>query len=342
MTTIKTPDWQVTPHADRIPGDGAVAACTEPPLSDAWFAARRRHVTASEVSAITGNHPWLSQAGLWLDKTEGAEPEPDNPAMWWGRELEPLIIKWHRLKYPNVWVERPGDFPSLLAKPGTVFAASLDGVRHDARRTEVLEVKTARTSIGWGDGEAPLHYLEQVQWQLLVTGLEWGRIVARVGGDPEPIERLVPADKAWQDAVAELVTDWWARHVVQGEPPVLDPDRDRPLLPQLWPGEPVEQDVTVELDAAVWREFVAACEAETAATERRDRLQFEIQSQHLQDATVATVDGEPVLSWRMQTSNRLDTARLKAEQPAIADEYMKQTISRVFRKPGITSKGKQK
>ena len=56
------------------------------------------------------------------------------------------------------------------------------------------------------------------------------------------------------------------------------------------------------------------------------------------DAEEITHQGIRLATWKSQTSNRLDSTRLRAERPDIAAEYTKTTESRVLR---LSKRGKK-
>ena len=47
--------------------------------------------------------------------------------------------------------------------------------------------------------------------------------------------------------------------------------------------------------------------------------------------TVAAADGEARVTWKAQKSRRIDSKRLRAERPNIADDYTNETTTRVLR-----------
>src|SRR4029077_12313 len=47
----------------------------------------------SAPAVVCAVSPWKSKLRLYEEKLALTEPEPDNDPMWWGREVEPAIIK---------------------------------------------------------------------------------------------------------------------------------------------------------------------------------------------------------------------------------------------------------
>src|SRR5688572_27517515 len=105
---------------------------------------------------------WKTQLALYLDKRGELEVEENEP-MRWDNLLEPVV----RQEYANR-TGRTVVVPSGIIRHPTVDFALMtpDGIADDCR---VLQVKTARSSEGWGEpgtGEIPMEYLIQVQHEM--------------------------------------------------------------------------------------------------------------------------------------------------------------------------------
>jgi putative phage-type endonuclease len=102
---------------------------------------------------------------LWLLKTGRAEPVV-NAAMRNGAALEPLARHAYKIESGNV-------MQPLVLQDG-LYSASLDGMTLDGDL--IVEIKApfrGRDSTLWkavAGGEVPVHYLMQVQHQLMVRG----------------------------------------------------------------------------------------------------------------------------------------------------------------------------
>ncbi len=141
------------------------------PLIDdrqAWLEARRNCITATDVAAIAGLHPYKTPHDVYLEKTgQKGEIEP-NAAMQTGTDLEPFIAAVYRQRF-NVETVR-ADFvthpshPQLGCTPDFYIGSDT-----------VLEIKwcgihAAQNFGDEGTDDIPAHYLCQVNWQCFVTG----------------------------------------------------------------------------------------------------------------------------------------------------------------------------
>src|SRR5690349_2159244 len=91
-------------------------------------------ITATDVAAIVGVHPYRSVIDVWREKRGEAPPAPETERTRWGEALEPLIRADYEARH-GARVEVPGtlehpDAPWMLATP--------DGVRYPASGTEPL------------------------------------------------------------------------------------------------------------------------------------------------------------------------------------------------------------
>jgi len=173
-----------------------------------WLEARTTCVTATDIAAILGLHPYKTPAQVYLDKTgQGRQFEP-NEAMQTGTHLEPSIAQWFAFKHGLV--PQRAEFVRHPKEP--IFGASPDYLVGDDR---VLECKwcglNAAQGFGEGPDDVPTHYLLQVQWQCFVSGRDkWHLVVLGPWGfreycglaDPELHTRMAfHARKFWHEYV---------------------------------------------------------------------------------------------------------------------------------------------
>lgn len=109
-----------------------------------WLKHRMQGIGGSEISAVVGLNPYMSNVDLWELKTGAMEPEDisDKPYIKYGTQAEPLLRELFKLDFPQyeVFYEennsfRNSKFPWALA--------SLDGwIRDETGRVGVWECKT--------------------------------------------------------------------------------------------------------------------------------------------------------------------------------------------------------
>jgi putative phage-type endonuclease len=178
-----------------------------------WLDWRRWAVTASDVAAIAGLSPFATRDQIMQQKLIGTTPI-SNYAMERGTRLEPVA----RGRFEGVTRKK---FIPLCVEHGEQpwMRASLDGLSADG---EILEIKAPNWKVHESAlmGFVPIYYMAQVQWQLLVTGLETAYFVTfsthrsfvptqqlavvRVGPDAELQARLREAGEVFY---TELMTE---------------------------------------------------------------------------------------------------------------------------------------
>lgn len=194
---------------------------------EAWLAARKNWVGASEVASIIlpehDRPKWMrSPYAVWALKRGVIDNVVETPLMRWGQKLEGVIA--------DEAVEQLREtFPAVLAKectyqvwqhPDAPLAATPDRLLYlDTHTIALLECKFARAAAAWTDGP-PLYYQIQVQAQLACTGLSRAWIAALIGGYDFRLYEQTRND-AFIHRMLEAVRRFWA-HVESGDPPEID------------------------------------------------------------------------------------------------------------------------
>lgn len=169
---------------------------------------RRSGIGASEIGAILGVNPYKTALDVYAEKLGYKEPQPDNPAMRWGRILEPAIAAAY-MEFHNVELI-PGEH-RVKEFEGVRFLLTPDFIAEE--EAQIIEVKTAGlwTAKGWGaSGEdgAPTHYAAQVAAYLWGFEMPGGVIAALIGGQ-DYREYPQPRDEELELAVLSACAKYW-------------------------------------------------------------------------------------------------------------------------------------
>ena len=219
-----------------------------------WHELRKQHVGASEVACLLGLSKFKTKWRLYHEKRGTLEPDnlDDDRAVSTGKYMEPALATWaaEKFNWPLRKVHR------YLSDPALKAGASLD--YETVQGHEPVEVKfhmgfqSDDEDFQWdweGDEitKAPVAYVIQVQYQLMLTGKEQGWLAAYVGQQPRRM--LIPRSEPICVKLAETVREFWADVAAAKEPPVdwfADADGVAKLFQQT-------EDRTVELpDAETW------------------------------------------------------------------------------------------
>jgi putative phage-type endonuclease len=193
----------------------------------AWQQDGRAGIGASEVPVLAGASPYATPVALWMDKVGLTPPRADTDAMAMGRALEGTVLTMGaealglKLRRNHLAVPHK-DWPRIP------LWGTPDGFT--ANRRVLAEVKVvAHRFSDWQDG--PPEYVGlQVQAQLAcVRRADHGVVIALVGGTLRTYH--VERDQQVQDALPELVRDWWQRYVLtERAPDATGPDDQWALL----------------------------------------------------------------------------------------------------------------
>lgn len=161
-----------------------------------WLKHRMQGIGGSEISAVVGLNPYMSNVDLWELKTGAVEPEDisDKPYIKYGTQAEPLLRELFRLDFPQyeVFYEennsfRNSKFPWALA--------SLDGwIRDENGRVGVWECKTTNILQSmqkekWNH-QIPSNYYCQVLFYMAVIEADFAILKAQLKTEFEGVPYL--------------------------------------------------------------------------------------------------------------------------------------------------------
>ena len=166
--------------------------------SPEWLAYRLSMRNASETAAVLGHSPWTSPYQLWLLKS-GRQQQVVTAAMQHGTYLEPAARAAYEVQTGNI-------MQPLVIQDGA-YSASMDGMTFEGDL--IVEIKCPVRGQGsalWkdvADGNAPGHYLVQIQHQLMVSGAALAHLWVYDGAQGLlcPIER--------DEAVMQRIREGW-------------------------------------------------------------------------------------------------------------------------------------
>jgi putative phage-type endonuclease len=273
---------------------------------DAWLAARKELLTASDLAAILGEDPYRSAIDVYLDKLSQPQEQVlaiDDPRFW-GRVLEQPILQ--AVARYRGWKYRKGG-ALLRSRKHPFIGATLDaevdtgdGVWLD------LEGKTTRLPSGWDEesGKLPGRVLIQVQTQLLVTGAQGAIVFALLQGC-RPVQIPIEPHLALHEIIVERASEFMAL-VRAGQPPLPDgTEHAGRALKKIYPRE-TGAVVALPPDALEWTRQHQTIGSELARLKRRQAYFKQLLQHAIGSATYGVlpeaVGGKRV--WRWQTQPR--------------------------------------
>jgi putative phage-type endonuclease len=191
-----------------------------PQRSPEWFEMRKGGITATGITAINGTSPYKTAYRLWAELTGQVGEQEVGAAAQRGQLLEQAVADYYtaetgkKLRKSN-GIVRLKEHPWAMASLDRTIVGDTTGV---------VEVKTS-TSNRWQLFPVPPEYVDQVQWQMFITGAEYCDVAVLLSGLVFRIER-VEADPVYQTQLFDKAVLF--RELVQSKtpPPLTGNDSD--------------------------------------------------------------------------------------------------------------------
>ncbi len=281
-----------------------------------WLEQRRKGLGGSDIAAMLGLSKWKSPYQLYLDKRGELPETDDNEAMYWGRELEPVIRNRYELETGLKVISNEG----IIVDPIYPFMlANLDG-RID--ENQILEIKTARTGDGWGEigsADIPIAYSLQCQWYLGRTGAAVCDVAVLIGGSDFRLYQI-EADFALQRMLEEAAIEFWAR-VEGGDPPEVTTYGD--AVERYGRSNPSGEILATEEVFAAYQELVEI-KKDIKHYEAKEEEQKAIICKYLADNydTVVAPDGKAIITWKLaKGTTRFDAKSFEKVHPDLYSQF---------------------
>lgn len=290
-----------------------------------WLRYRKHGITGTDAGAIVGMNPFKSAFEVYQDKLSDEIEDFDNEAMRTGRDLEAYVASrfeeatGKKIRRANA-IFYNEEHPIMLADFDRLIVGEQAG----------LECKTVSpyAAYKWGEGKIPLHYLMQVQHYLAVSGYESWYICALIMGK-ELVIRRIDRDEELINNLITIEERFWNENVLKHVMP--DPDGSSSCseeISKLYATS--DSDKTLKLfgyEESLKRreeidELLKKLETEKNTIDQKIKLE-------LGDAAYGITDNFRI-SWTSYETGRLDTKKLKSEQPDVYDKYCNKSIGRRF------------
>jgi len=294
---------------------------------------RRKFIGGSDLAAILGISPWKTPLQLWNDKTQPAMPETDAARLRVlnrGKRMEPYILDMIRDEHGVNVIAANERYTDQAVD---YFACEIDAEAKDEKRGHInIEIKTVHPFKvkEWGDigtDALPLHYLAQVQWGLGITGRQYCDVYALIGDDLK--RYAVEADGELIATLREKAIQFWVRYVSALTPPPPVSEED---LYMLYPADngqaaPIDSDA----DALSALNELRALRIEAKELDARIEGCEKALKTRMGDVAMLTVGGTKVCTWKSKQAKRFDQKAFAAAHPALFEQFIKTSESRVFR-----------
>jgi len=217
-----------------------------------WHELRKRNIGGSDIAALFGASPWMTEFTLYAEKSGITEHViEENNKMALGRYLEPFIGE--QLGKELGWkIERSREYHLHPTVTGMGCTLDFDIVDHEwgpgiCETKVVFDYKDYAEH--WSDDRAPPQYELQVQHQLAVTGRSWAAIAVLVMQTgtlmPAIIRRPIPA------VISEIelkVQMFWESVKAKRRPEPTGTDAELSIMRLIWPAREPRKIVEIPDD----------------------------------------------------------------------------------------------
>lgn len=204
-----------------------------------WLEARTKDITSTEVSALFGFNPYITEFELWHNKKSGEVHNiEETERMKWGTALQDAIA--NEIAKERGWTIRRMD--EYIRSPKNRIGASFDFMIEKMPDVEgspiaTLEIKNVDSLAfmrSWSveDQEAPLHIEIQKQQQLMLSGRPFGYIGALVGGNTLHLFKREANPKVFT-AIIDRVEKFW-KSIENNTPPQPNFERDAEFIAKMY------------------------------------------------------------------------------------------------------------
>lgn len=302
------------------------AISTKDMSREEWLAQRQRGLGGSDAGTIMGVNKWKSKFQLYLEKSGEYYEEVNNDYVYFGNLLEDVVAKEFERRSGKK-VRRKNQ---MLVHPEHDFMlANLDRVVVGEKA--LLECKTTSeyNLAEWEGDEVPASYLCQIQHYLAVTGYEKAYVAVLCGGN-KFIWKEIPRDDELIGIIIENEKQFWEDHVLAGISPAIDgSDAASDLLKKLYPTDNGESIMFTEKEDQLLDALESLKNEMTELEELKKRYENQLKME-LEEAQQG-VSSRYIVSYKASERNTIDSKRLKADMPDIAERFTKKSMARTLR-----------
>lgn len=287
-----------------------------------WLKLRQQGLGGSDMATAMNINPWSTKYELYLSKTQPPTENEDNEKMYFGRLLEPMIIK--------AFCERTGlevqEKKEMRFHPKHEFIfGNCDGlIIENGKPVSLVEAKniTDASFSYWNEG-IPTYYFSQIQNYLDVYGFNYGYLAVLVGGSKLEIMR-VERDSEFIEKMYKDCEEFWYNHVVTlTEPELQVVDYEKKEIDNESSKEADREDIFSYGELGSLRKKISELEEQKKGVE--DAIK-----ESMKDSAFLTWQGKVLCTWKYSEQERLDTKKLKEQKPEIAEQFIKKISMRKF------------
>jgi predicted phage-related endonuclease len=203
----------------------------------------------------------------------------------------------------------------------------LNGERIDG--TSLLELKTTTSHrLKALDYQYPRKWYFQIQHYLGITGYNQAFLFIYERDTAEFYEPIsIARDEKFITENMEQLIEWWNSHIVEGKRPA--PINEEDLL-MLYPNSSKGKIIEATRDSFECYEELTRLRDRKSDLEKREEYLKNKLKEELGDAERLVLAGRTLVSWKSYSRQRLDSKKLREEEPEVYADYLTKTSYRRF------------
>lgn len=284
-----------------------------------WLRIRKSYLTGTDAGAVCGMNPYKSAMQVYLDKISPEIEITDNEVMRLGRDLEDYVAgrfaeaTGKKVRKSNAMYVSD-EHPFMMANVDRLVVGERAG----------LECKTASpyTADRWKDGNVPEWYYLQCQHYMKVLEMDRWYLAVLIFGKGFRYTCLERDEEMLNDLVS-IERDFWENHVQAKVLPSPDGSKNADELIQKYfhRREGVVTRMTGMDEQITRRNELAGLIKKMQAEQKTIEQELKM---YLGNAKAQIgLSNRYRVAWTEYETRRIDTERLKKEQPEIYENYSK-------------------
>ncbi len=291
---------------------------------------RRAYIGGSDCAAILGESSYATPLQVWMSKQGLVPPITDNPIMDFGHYFEPQLAAHFEQEtgFKTRRVNQPFTHTKHEFLKANIDRQVLAGKGLDS--TAVLELKTTTSHrVSALEGELPREWYLQIIWYLGITQYSKAFLQVYLRDTCEFLEPQIidPNPELFEEMKLKLV-DWWQTYM-EGEgrrPAAVNGDHALLLYPDSNPEQVVE---ITPAGYALYQELSQVRDRKADLIKMEEHLKTKLKEK-LGKAERLVCGGKNLVSWKSQSSTRLDSKAIRRDHPEFYKQYSKTTKTRRF------------
>lgn len=284
----------------------------------------RHYIGGGNIAGILGLSPFKTPLQEYLTIIGEEEAPTEDQLDFFARRkaLEPFAIELFKRRMPGRDIARANE--RYTDREHAFLKAEIDAETDDGENVEIKSVHPLAAA-AWGPAETdelPAYVAAQAMHGLMVTGRRVCYPVAMIGFDDFRVYR-VERDEETIAGLREHAVAFWRNHVEPMVPP--EPMTSEDVLRLFEHDNGMSIEATDEITVA----FAELRECKRA--EKRGKKLAEQIKVYMGENTTLTISGEPVATWKTQSSRRFDEKAFGAAHPDLLELFKRDSSCRVLR-----------